>query len=239
MSEQQTSSKSSPAATGALGFNPGLALFVQLLFVAVASLGVYLFVRAARDGETRRLCSPVCAVAPDYAARNRLAPDFQLTDLNGRPVRLSDYRGKVVVMNFWTKTCKPCLEEMPSLNEFGKVLRQRSDVVLLTVNTDASADDARATLQSVIGAETTFTTLNDAESAVVNAKYGTKLFPETWIIDPAGVIRARIDGPRDWLSLAPLMLQLVESLSSPVSCEVEFNKRVPSGSVCRDIPSAG
>ena len=50
----------------------------QFTCIALAALGVYSFVSAARDGETRRACTPLCAMHPDYAARNRQAPDFEL-----------------------------------------------------------------------------------------------------------------------------------------------------------------
>ena len=79
----------------------------------------------ARDAETRRACVPACAMRPNYAGRNRTAPDFELEDVKGGKVRLSEYRGKTVVLNFWTTTCQPCLEEMPSIAELAKVLEAR------------------------------------------------------------------------------------------------------------------
>src|SRR5690606_16128853 len=100
---------------------------------------VYSFVSSMKEGEARRVCTPVCSLAPDYGARNRLAPNFTLKDLSGRPVSLSDYRGKVVVLNFWTKTCAPCLREMPSLLQLGQVLEGYPNIELLTVTTDESA----------------------------------------------------------------------------------------------------
>ncbi len=211
----------------------------QVLFIGVAASGVFSFVSAMKEGEQRRVCTPLCSLSPDYAARNRLAPEFELKDLTGRPVQLSDYRGKVVVLNFWTKTCAPCLQEMPSLAQLGKVLAAYPDIELLTVTTDESASDASATLSSVLGETANFTTLVDAESDVVRGKYGTKLFPETWILDPDGVIRARIDGPRDWYELAPLVIQFAESISGALSCTVEFENRQAKGSQCEDIPVAG
>lgn len=219
--------------------NSGFSLFLQLGFIILAALGVYSFVSSAREGEARRLCTPVCSLSPDYAARNRLAPDFELPDLEGRRVKLSDYRGKVVVINFWTKTCAPCLDEMPSLNDFGRALDAHPDIVLLTINTDPSAEDAKATLQSILETPPTFVTLNDPESAVVAGRFGTKLFPETWFIDPKGVIRARIDGPRNWFDLAPLVIDFANTLTSPLACEVEFLRRQPSTSSCDGIPQAG
>lgn len=217
----------------------GLSLFLQLVFIALSALGVYSFVSAARDGEERRVCSALCSLAPDYAGRNRLAPDLELKDLEGREVKLSEYRGKAVVLNFWTKTCGPCLEEMPSLAELGKILADYPDIELLTVTTDESAEDARNTLRSVLGEDAPFVTLVDSKNEAVRNKFGTRLFPETWFIDPNGVIRARIDGPRDWTSLAPLTIQFAKSISGPLSCDVEFEKRSPKGPQCDDFPIAG
>lgn len=219
--------------------NNGTSLFLQMSFVALAAVGVYSFVSAAKEGEVRRLCSPVCSLVPDYAGRNRLAPDFELPTLDGKKVRLSDYRGKVVIVNFWSKTCKPCIDEMPSLNDLGTILSQRDDVVLLTITTDESAADAQATLRSVLRSEGNFVTLVDPGGEVVTGKFGSKLYPETWFIDARGVIRARIDGPRDWLQLAPLTIDFAKSLTSPLACEVEFDRRKPLGDQCVGIPQAG
>jgi thiol-disulfide isomerase/thioredoxin len=212
---------------------------VQVAFISLAAVAVYTFVTAAREGEARRLCAPVCALSPDYAGRNRIAPDFELPALDGRTVRLSDYRGKVVVLNFWTKTCAPCLREMPSLNQLARVLEGHPNVELVTVTTDESAADAAATLQSVLNEAPVFVTLVDSESRIVGETYGTSLYPETWFIDPEGVIRARVDGPRDWHSLASLTVDLTRTLSGPLDCDVEFIDRRPTGTQCDDIPEAG
>src|SRR5688500_14694240 len=91
------------------------ASFGPLASIAVAAVAVFGFVRAAQNDQRRTTCSALCALTPAYAGKNRLAPDFELPDMNGTPVKLSSFRGKTVVVNFWTKTCKPCLEEMPAL----------------------------------------------------------------------------------------------------------------------------
>jgi len=201
---------------------------VELVFIGCAALGVYGFVSAAKDGETRRSCTSLCALRPEYAARNRLAPDFELPSMTGNKVKLSSYRGKTVILNFWTKTCRPCLEEMPSIADLAKALKAHPKVALLTITTDESAADARDTLRSVLGGgDPPFEVLIDAESAVVRDKYGTKLFPETWFIDPQGVIRARFDGGRSWAS--PLTIDLAESFENPLQCEVTFEAGKPRG----------
>lgn len=195
--------------------------------IALASLGVFFFARTAMDGEARRACTPVCALRPDYVGRDRLAPDFDLPAIGGGRVRLAEHRGRVVVLNFWTKTCRPCLEEMPSLATLAAATRSRRDVVVLTVSTDESAEDAAATLRSVLGAEPAFATGIDPDAAVVAGRYGTKLYPETWIIDARGVVRARFDGPRDWSNA--VVLDLVEAVSHPLACQVSSDRGRTSG----------
>jgi peroxiredoxin len=208
----------------------------QIGFIAFAAAGVYGFVGTIRDGESRHVCSALCALHPDYAARNRLAPDFALPALGGGTVRLSSYRGKTVILNFWTKSCRPCLEEMPSLANLAKALRDHPDVVLLTISTDDSLEDARDTMNSVLGGDPPFPVLIDPDAKVVTGRYGTRLYPETWFIDPSGVIRARFDGARDWASA--LTVDLAESVRAPFSCDVEFVQhtlREDATGVCSDL----
>jgi len=204
------------------------AKLIELAFIGCAALGVYGFVTAAKDGETRRSCTSLCALRPDYAARNRLAPDFELPSINGGKVKLSSFRGKAVILNFWTKTCRPCLEEMPSIADLAKALRAHPDVALITITTDESIADARDTMKSVLGGgDPLFEVLVDSESSIVRDKYGTKLFPETWFIDQQGIIRARFDGGRSWAS--PLTIDLAESLNNPIQCAVTFESGKPQG----------
>jgi len=213
------------------------AKIAQLTCIVLAATGVYSFVSTARDGETRRACTPMCAMRPDYAARNRLAPDFELPKLGGGTTRLSSYRGKTVVLNFWTKSCRPCLEEMPSVASLGKALAAHPEIVLLTISTDESLEDAHETLKSVLGgAEAPFIVMIDPESKVVREKFGTKLYPETWFIDPSGVIRARVDGGREWN--AALTIDLARSFGDPVQCGIVYkdhNAEGPFAGICGEF----
>jgi peroxiredoxin len=211
----------------------------QLAFTVAAAIGVYSFLTSAREGERRRLCTPACALRPHYANTNRTAPDFELPTLSGPTKKLSDYRGKVVILNFWTKSCRPCLEEMPSLADFARVLQKEGDMQLITVSTDETVADARDTLTSVLNGDAPFVTFVDAENKFVADRYGTKLYPETWFIDKQGVIRARFDGGRDWMK--PLHLEFARSLRGPVTCQIPFDNQEPGGplaGVCADVPLA-
>jgi peroxiredoxin len=190
------------------------ALFAFLLGAPFA----FLMVRGFAEGELRRREIPLRAMLGDdvfeayrdgdtpshhYLGDDRLAPDFTLTDQHGKPWRLKDHRGKTVVLNFWTITCRPCVEEMPSLEQLALVAQDRDDLEVVAISTDADWDAVR----SLFRPDSALKVLFDPNKAVVREKFGTRLYPETWVIDPEGVIRVRVDGGRDWSS--PLALELI------------------------------
>ncbi|HJK94129.1 MAG TPA: TlpA disulfide reductase family protein [Polyangiaceae bacterium LLY-WYZ-15_(1-7)] len=142
---------------------------------------------------------------PHYVGRERLAPDFTLRDRHGNAWTLSDHRGKVVVLNFWSITCPPCLEEMPTLEELAELSARWDDVEVVAVSTDSGWDE----VATVLPEDPTLTHLFDPSKEVVQGKFGTELYPETWIIDGDGVVRFRFDGGYDWSS--PLVLDVIES----------------------------
>ncbi len=221
-----------------MGYNQPVrsAQLAQIAFIVLASFFVYAFVATAKDSENRRACNALCSMRPNYAAQERRAPDFELPTMSGGTWKLSDHRGEVIVLNFWTKTCAPCLEEMPSLAKLGQALGERQGVRLVTITTDESAEDARKTLESLFGGAPPFEVLIDPEGSIVTDRFGTKLFPETWFIDPHGVIRARVDGARDWSN--PLVVSFVQSLRSSPQCDIEFSRGQARGELaglCEDV----
>lgn len=197
-------------------------IFATVLALVVGVPLAFVFAGAMAEGAERSQQSPLRALlgnqsyemlaagempAQGYFGRNRRAPDFQLRDARGRTFRLSDHRGKVVVMNFWSITCGPCVEELPTLDELGHMLaRTRHDVELVLVSTDHDL----ATVAPVLPPAPHFTLLFDPDRHVTRGRYGTRLYPETWIVDRDGIIRARVDGARDWTS--PVVLELIDSL---------------------------
>jgi peroxiredoxin len=193
-------------------------MLAHMAFVIAAAVAVFSFVSVSKEGELRRRCSPMCILHPTYAGYERKAPDFTLTDTRGHSVSLSQYRGKVVVLNFWTKSCGPCMEEMPEIADLARILHPMDDVAVLTISTDESAKDATDTLKTVLHGEPPFPILMDSDLKVVGGKYGTNLYPETWIIDKNGVIRARFDGAREWSNAA--VVQLVEQIRGGGYCPV-------------------
>lgn len=191
----------------------------HIAFVVAAAVAVYSFVSVAKEGELRRRCSPTCILRPNYAGYEKKAPSFTLKDINGKDVPIESYRGKVVVLNFWTKTCGPCMEEMPDVADLSRILHPLNDVAVVTVSTDETAEDARATLKSVLREEAPFPVLMDPDAKVVREQFGTSLYPETWIIDKDGVVRARFDGKREWSSAT--VVELVNQIRSGGYCPAQ------------------
>jgi len=181
----------------------------------------FMMVRSFAEGEARRRETPLRAMLGDetfesfregetakhnYFGDDKLAPDFTLKDKNGKPWRLKEQRGKTVVMNFWTMTCKPCLEEMPSLEQLALVAKERGDLEVVAISTDKGWHE----VQGLFKPDSKLKVLFDPDKSVVRGKFGTRLYPETWVIDPDGVIRVRIDGGRDWS--APIAVEMIEAI---------------------------
>lgn len=202
------------------------ATLVQLVFILLAAVAVYTFVGSAQQDMKRTSCSALCKMHPAYAGGDRVAPDFELPDMKGNKVRLSSYRGKTVILNFWTKTCNPCLEEMPAVAELARIGQNRGDFVVLTVSTDEGPAAVSDTLKVILNGDPPFPVLFDPDSNIVFEKYGTRLFPETWVIDPKGVIRARFDGARDWA--AALAVDMGVNAGNG-ACPIEFFRGSPRG----------
>ena len=171
---------------------PRILLRYGAVALIVLSIGYVYVVRQIADraqgGETT-----LGVVDPSARAKvGEQAPDFVLEDaVTGRPIRLSDYRGRTVVLNFWATWCVPCREEMPDLQRAFEAGRARGDVVVLGVNDKEPASVVTAYTKEV-GA--TFPIGLDRTSAV-RSQYGVVGLPGTFFIDRDGVIRSQNFGP--------------------------------------------
>lgn len=141
---------------------------------------------------------------PHYMGDDRRAPDFTLEDRNGTPWTLSDHRGHVVVLNFWSIDCPPCIRELPSIDTLAEIAAGWGDVDVVAVSIDRGWDAVKAIVPEPQHA----TYLFDPSQHVVHDLYGTQLFPETWIIDKQGVVRLRYDGGLNWAS--PVVLDAIK-----------------------------
>ena len=121
------------------------------------------------------------------------APDFELQDTNGKTHRLSDYRGRPVIINFWTTWCPPCREELPSMNRAWKQL-EKENIAMLAINMGEDEDTI-----FIFSADypTDFPILMDQSGDVI-ARWPVKGLPTTYVIAPDGSIAYRAIGSREW-----------------------------------------
>ena len=137
------------------------------------------------------------------------APAFTLQDGDGNPVSLADYKGKVVLLNFWGTWCPPCRHEMPSMERLYE-RQQSKGFVVLAVNQTETPDDVFI-YTSQLSVEPTFMILYDKNSDVAG-QYRVVGVPTTFLIDKQGNIRYRAIGGRDFDS--PKLEQQISSLIS-------------------------
>ncbi len=134
--------------------------------------------------------SPAASLAPDDPRLGQPAPDFVLPDLNGEPVRLSDLRGRVVLVNFWGTYCPPCKEEMPELQRLYETYGPAGFTVL-AVDVEEPASTVRAFRDRY---DLTFPVLL-SDDASVNPTFGIRALPTSWLVDQAGRLHAVWAGP--------------------------------------------
>jgi thiol-disulfide isomerase/thioredoxin len=132
------------------------------------------------------------------------APDFSVPDVEGQPVRLSDFQGKPVFLNFWATWCPPCKAEMP---EIQKLHQQTPELVVLGVDLGQTEASPQAVAAFMRSNGYSWRVPFDADGAVSNA-YGVISIPTSFFIDRSGVVQAKYVGP--------MSLPLMQALSSRV-----------------------
>jgi len=133
--------------------------------------------------------SLVWAMGSRVPAVGTTAEDFQLTDLTGKQQSLSQYRGQVVLVNFWATWCKPCTTEMPAMQAMYDKLQDKGFVVL-AVN---ELEDEAKVREHITQHGHTFPVLMDRENKVAN-QFGVFGLPVSVFIDEKGVVREYIKG---------------------------------------------
>jgi len=223
---------------------PGIMLDPRTLLVGgavaligVAVLGLFLWmVPNAAERELTAACRGLKveaelnpALCPDGASCTLPvpAPDFTATDLTGKTVHLSDFHGKVVLLNFWASWCGVCKTEKPALSEMASEMSSNDFVVLALASDHSSADAMTAILEAVSpqsapkGKSTMAAVsaayrqalphgapfkvlidppMGDENIGKITASWGIKAVPESALIDRKGNIRAYFVNKRDWQS---------------------------------------
>ncbi|MGE5237450.1 MAG: TlpA family protein disulfide reductase [Chloroflexota bacterium] len=147
----------------------------------------------------RAFCIAVCivvqlVVAAYAGAAQVQAPGFELSDLEGKTHRLSDYRGKVVILNFWASWCPECITEMPSLNALYEKFRGNG-LVVLGIAADRKKEPAEKVIKKT---GVTYPLLLEQTGGVFVRQYTVIALPTTVVIDKNGFIADRIIGSTDF-----------------------------------------
>jgi len=137
----------------------------------------------------------------------KTAPDFELQDASGNTWKLSSLKGKVVFINFWATWCKPCRDEMPSMEALNKAMAgQPFQMLAIVFNDDL---DMANSFARRLGAS--FPVLANPGPELTEAYMITGV-PETFLIDADGILRHKFIGPYEWDT--PEMRNLVQELFS-------------------------
>ena len=128
------------------------------------------------------------------ATEGNPAPDFILKDLGGREVKLSDFRGKIVVLNFWATWCPPCREEIPSMMRLNQAMAGKQFQMLAVSQDEGGKEAVEAYFRK---SSTTLPALIDMDQKV-GKRYALTGVPETFIIDKKGLILKKVIGALDW-----------------------------------------
>ena len=126
---------------------------------------------------------------PSIAAVGKAAPDFELQNLDGQSISLSDFKGKPVVINFWETWCQPCVFEMPHLQEIHNEWSGRG-LVVLAINRGESSSKVEQFVQNY---SLSLPVLLDTNK-VVAGRYNIRPIPVTFFIDKDGIIQNKVIG---------------------------------------------
>jgi cytochrome c biogenesis protein CcmG, thiol:disulfide interchange protein DsbE len=138
------------------------------------------------------LLTAVALGSPGVPKEGDRAPHFSIRSDQGRHVTPVAFGGKVLILNFWHTSCRPCVKELPSLSALAQAFKA-DGVVVLAVSGDEDAKQYQRFLQQH---KVTLETYRDP-SLQISKRYGTEMFPETYLIEDGRIVR-KIVGPIDW-----------------------------------------
>ncbi len=132
------------------------------------------------------------------------APDFTLTDLNGDLIKLSDFKGQAVMMNFWGTFCPPCVYEMPLIQQYYEEYKDQEFVVL-----GVNLDEPTVTVRRFVN-EYGLTFPIPLDKNVVRRQFGVTSYPTTIFINHEGIIVRIVEGAMEEEDLQPIIYSLLE-----------------------------
>ena len=173
----------------------GLILVAALIAIAVTSMVKKNVDQEDSFDDEQRGVDLVGVAANEGLNKGEQAPDFELTTLDGEPIRLSELQGKKVILNFWATWCPPCKAEMPHMQNFYEDYAESENVEIVAVNL-TSGDREASVEEFVKDYGLTFPIPMDVEGEV-GQKFQAVTIPTSYIIDTNGLIQHKIVGPMD------------------------------------------
>lgn len=153
---------------------------------------------AATDGKLDKL---LVALQVSKVSPPSTPVKFTLKDLNGNQIRISDFRGKIVFLNFWTTWCPYCRVEMPSMEKLHKEMGDKP-FAIVGVDLQESASKVKTFFKKY---KLTFISLLDSKGTV-GEQFGVRSIPTSFLLDKSGRIIAKAIGPREWNSKESIAL---------------------------------
>lgn len=162
--------------------------------IGAAQIGAVLGFRWIEQGRQART-----SAAPFLHERllARPAPDVTLSKTDGSRRRLSDYRGRPVLLHFWATWCPPCKAELPALLALGRELEREGGARVIALATDGDWDSIRRFSGGLVPPEVARDETGEAARA-----YGVSALPDTYLVGADGTLLQRFGGARDWSSTA-------------------------------------
>jgi len=179
-------------------------ILVRAIFLSLLIIGAIILSCGKKDtpgGKTEEVKK-----TREGISEGEIAPDFTLKDLKGTEVNLKEFRGKVILLNFWATWCSPCRIEIPSMVELYKRYKDKG-LEIIGVNLDklGKSEVEKFSLEHKINFPVLLNPSGDAA-----ARYGVVVLPTTVFLDRYGKIKGRISGAVDWT--AETNLKTIETL---------------------------
>jgi thiol-disulfide isomerase/thioredoxin len=171
-----------------------LSIFLGLIVVIGVAFGIIYFTKGSKENTQENPAIKTKEALQEAPKEGFLAPQFALNDLSGNLVRLTDLKGKVVLLNFWASWCAPCRREIPSLERLYQ-MRKDKGFKIVAVNGERASPSQIASFADANGMS--FPILLNPQGDV-GGNYWVRAIPTSFLLDKKGVIRWKIVGGREW-----------------------------------------
>ncbi|MFE6166351.1 peroxiredoxin family protein [Viridibacillus arvi] len=175
-------------------------IFALLIIAAMIGIAVTNFVKT-KVAEEQKVDTRATIVEDTLGVKSglaigELAPDFELETLEGKKVKLSDFRGKKVILNFWATWCPPCKAEIPHMQKYYEKFAKEDNFEIVAVNLTSQQEKVKYVKKFVKTYEMTFPVLLDTEGEQMRT-YEIYTIPTTYFLDTKGLVQKKVIGPVD------------------------------------------